>query len=342
MAEAVSPKRIKLSKVADETEANGLLETNGHAEDVKAASEEPKTVNELDKFEVVKVLNHLRDKHCIFLLAKHKTAGDDAVIKLEKTVFTEEISDLNRVCTSDCSTLSHFKNEIYSTLSSTPIIKELVKDLGSLKASLIYPATEKHISKYLSQEIFVVEETGDDYRSITLPYLEADRFSVQWIYNILEHKKEVERIIFEDPDEKNGFVLLPDMKWDGAQVTDLYCTAIIRRRDLKSIRDLRAEHLPLLRNILYKSAETIKIKYGVDRSQLVMYFHYQPSYYHLHVHVTHVAYEAPGRDASGAHLLQTVIDCIERDGSHFEKCTLPFKVKESSGLFNKFKEAGKI
>merc|ERR1739838_574676 len=69
-----------------------------------------------------------------------------------------------------------------------------------------------------------------------------------------------------------------DMKWDGLQVTDLYCSAIVHRRGIKSIRDLRAEHLPLLHNILDKGCEAIKEKYNVDRSQLIMYFHYQPSY----------------------------------------------------------------
>jgi hypothetical protein len=31
------------------------------------------------------------------------------------------------------------------------------------------------------------------------------------VYNILEHKKESESIVFEDPDPNNGFVILPDM-----------------------------------------------------------------------------------------------------------------------------------
>ena len=32
--------------------------------------------------------------------------------------------------------------------------------------------------------------------------LPGQQFSLQWVYNVLEHKKEVERIIFEDPDPK--------------------------------------------------------------------------------------------------------------------------------------------
>ena len=41
------------------------------------------------------------------------------------------------------------------------------------------------------------------------------------MYNILEKKTESERIVFEDPDPDNGFILLPDMKWDGKQVYNM-------------------------------------------------------------------------------------------------------------------------
>lgn len=77
-------------------------------------------------------------------------------------------------------------------------------------------------------------------------------FSLQWIYNILEHKKEEDRIVFEDPDPETGFILLPDMKWTGEQIEDLYLQAIVHRRDLTCIRDLRGNHIPLLKNILKK------------------------------------------------------------------------------------------
>jgi hypothetical protein len=40
--------------------------------------------------------------------------------------------------------------------------------------------------------------------------------------NILEHKSEVEHIIAEDTDPQNGFVLLPDFKWDKKDVSRLY------------------------------------------------------------------------------------------------------------------------
>lgn len=79
---------------------------------------------------------------------------------------------------------------------------------------------------------------------------------VQWVYNILDGRSESDRIICNDPDPADGFVLLPDMKWDVRDMESLYLLAIARRRDLPSMRELRKEHLPLLKNILVKGKVT--------------------------------------------------------------------------------------
>lgn len=67
----------------------------------------------------------------------------------------------------------------------------------------------------------------------------------------MEHKQEIERIVSEDLDPDNGFVLVPDLKWNGS-INTLYLLAIINKRDIKSIRDLTDKHLPLLKNIQKK------------------------------------------------------------------------------------------
>lgn len=72
----------------------------------------------------------------------------------------------------------------------------------------------------------------------------------QWVFNILEHKKEADRIVFEDSDPKNGFILLPDLKWDGKSIENLYLCAIVHAKGIKSLRNLSTQHLPLLKNIL--------------------------------------------------------------------------------------------
>lgn len=77
-------------------------------------------------------------------------------------------------------------------------------------------------------------------------------FPYKWVYNVLDGKAESERVVYNDPDPLSGFMLLPDMKWDCSDLQNLYILAVVHRRDLFSLRDLTADHLPLLKNILNK------------------------------------------------------------------------------------------
>lgn len=51
--------------------------------------------------------------------------------------------------------------------------------LLGIKTTVIYPATEKHIRKYQSQDIHLIEETPELYKSVTLPHLQKEKFSLQ-------------------------------------------------------------------------------------------------------------------------------------------------------------------
>jgi len=48
-----------------------------------------------------------------------------------------------------------------------------------IMTTVVCPATEKHVKKYRAQESFLVEETAEDYLSITLPHIQEQSFSLQ-------------------------------------------------------------------------------------------------------------------------------------------------------------------
>lgn len=50
---------------------------------------------------------------------------------------------------------------------------------AEIKASVVCPATEAHVQKYQRKEIIMVEETEDDYKNITLPYITKKGLSVK-------------------------------------------------------------------------------------------------------------------------------------------------------------------
>ena len=80
------------------------------------------------------------------------------------------------------------------------------------------------------------------------------------MYNILEKKAEQDRIVYEDSHPEHGFILLPDLKWEQTQLKNLYVMALCYKHGIKTLRDLNATHLPLLKNILNKgTVRTIKI-----------------------------------------------------------------------------------
>jgi m7GpppX diphosphatase len=61
-----------------------------------------------------------------------------------------------------------------------------------------------------------------------------------------------------------------------------------------------------------KIIQAIMSKYGVLGHELRCYVHYQPSYYHFHLHITHLQLdEGHGMAAGKAHLLEDVIDNLE-------------------------------
>ena len=302
----------------EEASSNGSIHTN---------------MQTLENVSFERILMEDPDKKIVFVEGRVKNSDDPAVIIIEKLPWKQE--DIQGLLSKDTSASQQFTNDIYGQYSVLP-----PPEHNSVKLNLVHPATQKHIEKYLSSPAHLIQETSELYQTLVLPHLQSQQFSLQWVYNVLEHKKEVERIIFEDPDPENGFILAPDFKWSGESVSDMYCLAIIHKRGVKSLRDLNRSHLPLLKNIKQSCLKAVKEKYGLKSSEVRMYFHYQPSYYHLHVHVTSVHFTPPGSGCEKSHLLDSVISNIEIDPCHYQKATLSFVLREKEKLFAKLKDSG--
>ena len=81
--------------------------------------------------------------------------------------------------------------------------------------------------------------------------------------------------------------------------------------------------------------------FGVPGDELRVYLHYQPSYYHLHVHFTHLKFAAPRSHVGEAHLMDDVIDNIEHIANdYYQRKTISFSLKESSRLWREFAKTG--
>lgn len=250
-------------------------------------------------------------------------------------------------------------NDIYSWFlgSGGPVLESEEKDkFADLKLSLICPCTEKHIKKHSRQGYRFVTETPEIYRDKVRPFMQTNREEghLNWVYNIIEGHKEVEDVIYRTPlgrDGDEGFLMLPNLHWDRNTIETLHLLGIVERRDLWSLRDLKKKHIPWLRHMKAKLIDaTVKTYPQIDTDQLKLFFHYQPTYYHLHIHVVHVVLEATSTQSVGKAIgLDSIIEQLEAmvgdDETGMDAISLSYTVGEASDLwtniFEPLKGSGK-
>ena len=106
---------------------------------------------------------------------------------------------------------------------------------------------------------------------------------------------------------------------------------------MASLRDLTAAHLPLLREMLEQGPKTIEQIYGVPKDQLRIFVHYQPQFYHFHVHYTRLENDI-GAQVEKAHLLSDIIQDLEADPDCFKKKTMTYKLSLKDKLYHLLKD----
>lgn len=287
--------------------------------------------NILNKFDFVKILNENAQNKLIIIHAvtKNEEVSEDAVVIFEKSHFN--LDEIKSYMKTKISFEMYIDNNVYKKLSIYPN-----KPFNSVQVQLIHPATEAHIKKYTLAESYFLQETYDDWLNVTSEHIKKKSFDLTWVDNILEHKTEVERIVFEDTDKTNGFVLLPDLKWDGVTIENLYLLAIIHQRAIGSLRNLDASHISMLENIREKGFAAIEAKYNVKKSKIRAYLHYYPSFYHLHIHFTHINFQIAGFFERN-HMLNSVIENLKLDSDYYRKVSLECVIKRNDPLYELYK-----
>lgn len=287
----------------------------------------------LSKFKYIKTLNDDPLEKRIVLLGL--IDDEHAILTLEKTVFQNFTNDENiQNYLSQVNTIS--SNDVYFW-GTTSIEHSDVEKNPTCKYNLIYPATETHINKYKNSNLHMIRETPQVYNSIVKPYIETmkgDR--IQWVKNILYKGAESDRVLFKN----NDYIILPDMKWDGQDINSLYCCCIVYDDSISSIRDLNKDkisYLEKIRDSILIEIPNIYKKFNLHRDNLRLYVHYQPSYYHFHIHVVNANFSGLTNSmiSGKAILLDDIIDnlrCME-DGKGYANKVITYQLKESHKLW---------
>ncbi|KAI4277581.1 MAG: hypothetical protein LQ337_001654 [Flavoplaca oasis] len=305
------------------------------------------------QFKLDRLLNQDQGGRRVTLLGSIE--DEPTLLTAERAAFPSDIKTLEVFHKNLVDVKNLGTNDIYHWyLASVGQAKDSPPDL---KLNLISPCTEKHIKKYSPQGVRTVTETPGMYTDHIQPYIAKQREEgrLDWVFNILEGRKEQNDIIFRDPGQDGAkdeaFLLAPDLNWDRKTLTSLHLLALVERRDLWSLRDLNKSHIVWLKHMREKVVEATVRKYPeIDHDQLKLYMHYQPTFYHLHIHVVHVMLEPTGTQAIGkAFGLENIISQLESlsggEEAGMSGVSLTYTLGESHDLwtqvFQPLKEGGK-
>jgi m7GpppX diphosphatase len=142
--------------------------------------------------------------------------------------------------------------------------------------------------------------------------------NVRWAYNIINGISEQDRICFKN----DSFVIIPTVGWDGKNVSKLHLLALFSDKELKTMRDLRAKHIPILRSALDEGFRVIKNVYGIDSNKIKAYFHYPPSTWLLHIHFNPIEYTTVSSSSEYAHSVHNVIENLTLIDDYYTRVTL--------------------
>ena len=101
--------------------------------------------------------------------------GQPAILIIEKTAFGGNVSSITKEIESPVLKLLEH-NDIYRWY-----LASLSQESLSMKATIIYPATEAHIRKHQKQKRHIVKETPEIYKEHVEKYIETMKGSrIQW------------------------------------------------------------------------------------------------------------------------------------------------------------------
>lgn len=274
----------------------------------------------ITRFKFGKLLN--QDQGGRRIIIQGTISGEPALLLAERGAFDTQpayLSGFPRLL-AHVQNLGH--NDIYRWFLANSLPDNSVDQPTppDLKINLIYPCTDKHIKKYSFQQSRYVLETPEIYRKYVRPFMERCREEgrLNWVFNIIEGKSEQENVLYrsEEADKKDDFLLLPDLNWDRKTIGGLHLLALVERRDLWSVRDLKKADVAWLRHLRSTLAKAVtKLYDGIEDDMLKFYVHYQPTYYHFHIHVVHVNLDATSTQAVGKALgLDNLISQLESMG----------------------------
>ena len=176
--------------------------------------------------------------------------------------------------------------------------------------------------------VFVVETPQQHWSDRMQAYVSAEqqRDDRQWVGDVLRGAREADTVVIRTDE----FVLLPDAGTDATHQAasrrkhEWLC--LVTDAGLRSLRDLRACHLPMLRRMQLACTLAVQCECGVPGGEIMAFVNYPPSVHTLHVHFCVPFRDCVAYDAFRMHSLVSIIANLTMDDLHYAKCHLHFPV----------------
>ena len=205
---------------------------------------------------------------------------------------------------------TQFDNEDYWTF-----------DINNKKINVI--CQKDHIKDNPKDKYITITENKDDYNNIILPYINnIYKTNTKWILDILNKKTEVIKPLLNDA----NFMIIKDKNYVDNNKKNFYVLAI-PRQDIKTIRDLRAKHIDILLQ-MRDSCIKFASKKCINENELYFFFHYHPSFYHLHLHCCIINHKSLTSKFFRCKMLDTVLINLKYKSNFYRDSNIKFEIPE--------------
>jgi m7GpppX diphosphatase len=198
------------------------------------------------------------------------------------------------------------ENDIYEKYEATAIVDgELIvcKDVSQMK---------QRVRKLVREDFEMYMQTLEN----------RDPKKDQWIYNILDGISEQESVLYRD----DKCVVFINYFWDGKDIDKLQLLCMPTDKTLRTIRSLDISHLPILEHMKTVTLNVIREKYGLEQGDIKMYFHYEPSTYHLHIHFVNTVSSHLHSSVEYSHELNCVMFNLKMMSDYYKIALLNIRV----------------
>ncbi len=254
--------------------------------------------------------------------------GNNKIDKQISNKITGSISSSNLVIETNPNELMTFipDNQVITIKKNNLVLHNGVykkyQATGTFSGELIICSDKRLSDSFVNYEL--QQETYEEYLKIKS---ERNKEKDQWIYNIIDGKDEQDRIIYENSD----IILIPNYNWDGKFVkadgseiepNPIKLLVIFKDKNLSTIRDLSSSDIELLKRTKCLVENIITNDYSIPKSKLKMFFHYAPTTFQLHLHITSIYNLDVKSSCEYSHELHNIIFNLELCGDYYKKINM--------------------